>query len=263
MKQSTHHRKWNLKMKFWMHPYAQAVFALIAMGIDAATLYQAFEIGIDSSRAIILLTIAGVIWVIDFILYVLGNILPYSKKWMTGIKLAFFLSLGMVFACTWQTRSAGAEVRTVAAIEAPDKEKHPDDYKAYAAKVEKANRAFNQSMQMTFQMVTVSSTLFLLFLSYAGAEERLLWADIRQYRTLENQEYAMEQELMDIQNQPPLKTQLALSKAEAKAKIQQLDTENRVWIDQQKLRIAASTDDARAIDFSFQKTDKTDEEESV
>ena len=41
------------------------------------------------------------------------------------------------------------------------------------------------------------------------------------------------------------------SKAEAKAKILQMDTENRAWIDQQKLRIAASTEDPRAVDFSF------------
>ena len=261
MKQSIYHRKWNLKINPVLHPHTQNALAAAVMMIDAVTLYQAFEIGMDNSRSIVVMTIVGLIWVIDGIMYVMGNILTYGKKRMIALTLILFACVGIVFAYTWQTRSASADVRTVSAIEEPSEEKHKEEYQAYADKKEKANSAFNQNMQFSLQMVTVCSTVFMLVLTYGGTEARHLWADMRQYRALEGQEYAIKQELMDIQNQTPLRTQLALSRAEAKAKIQQLDTENRVWIDQQKLRIAASTGDARALDFSFHK--KTDEEESV
>lgn len=251
MKSKVYHRKWNLKINPLLHPHTQNFLAAFAMLLDAVTLYQAFEIGMKNSAKIVVFTIVGIIWAIDGIMFVLGNVLTYKKSRMIAMFLALTACVGVLFWCTWQTRSASAEVQTVSDMKKPDQDKHWDEYKKYAQRKENADSAFNRNMQRSLQMVTVCSTLFLLFLTYRGSEEKRLWADVKHYRALENQEYALEQRLMEIKNQPTVQSQFALSKAEAKAKILQIDTENRAWIDQQKLRIAASTEDPRAVDFSF------------
>lgn len=256
MKSKVYHRKWNLKINPLLHPHTQNFLAAVAMLLDAVTLYQAFEIGMKNSAKIVFLVVVGIIWAIDVIMFVLGNVLTYKKSRMTAIFLALTACVGVLFWCTWQTRSASAEVQTVSEMTEPDQDKHWDEYKKYEKAKENADSAFNRNMQRSLQMVTVCSTLFLLFLTYRGSEEKRLWADVKHYRVLENQEYALEQRLMEIKNQPTVQSQFALSKAEARAKILQMDTENRAWIDQQKLRIAASTEDPRAIDFSFHRKHK-------
>ena len=251
MKSKVYHRKWNLKINPLLHPHTQNFLAAFAMLLDAATLYQALEIGMGNSEKIIFSVVVGIVWAIDGIMFVLGNVLTYKKSRMIAMFLALTACVGVLFWCTWQTRSASAEVQTVSDMKKPDPDKHWDEYKKYAQRKENADSAFNQNMQHSLQMVTVCSTLFLLFLTYRGSEEKQLWADVKHYRALENQEYELEQRLMEIKNQPTVQSQFTLSKAEAKAKILLIDTENRAWIDQQKLRIAASTEDPRAVDFSF------------
>lgn len=79
MKSKVYHRKWNLKINPLLHPHTQNFLAAFAMLLDAVTLYQAFEIGMKNSAKIVVFTIVGIIWAIDGIMFVLGNVLTYKK----------------------------------------------------------------------------------------------------------------------------------------------------------------------------------------